>query len=208
LLLSAFWAAAWLRRNLIPHFGADTLSPAQGQAALFSVFAALAASIAVVKRVEFPRGRRAWACASIGVGLFVIPAVLAACAQGWVSELDRVAVFSLTPVFAVVLEPYVQDSAPRQGKAALAGALAAVAGILFLFPLDIPGSFRALAALCALLVAAFGIAVTNCLAVRLARNLAGHSMLPMAARPAPPAPSVLPRPLPSRRALHGAGVRC
>jgi drug/metabolite transporter (DMT)-like permease len=181
LLLSALWAVASLRTDLIPQFGAETLPPAQGQAALFSVFAAVAASIAVAQHVEFPRGRRAWACASIGIGLFVVPAVLAAYAQGWVSKLDQVAVFSLTPVFAVILEPYLHDSATRQGKAALASTLAAVAGILLLFPLDIPGSFRAGAALCALLAAAFVVAATNCLAVRLAHNIAGRSTLPMAA---------------------------
>ena len=182
LLLSALWALASLRTDLLPHFGEDTLSPVQGQAVLFSVFAAVAASIAVARRVEFPRGRRAWACAGIGLGLFVVPAALAAYAQGWVSTLDRVAVFSLTPVFAAVLEPYLQGSEPRPGRAALAGALAAVAGIFCLLPLDIPGSFRAGTALCVLLAAAFGIAATNCFAVRVARNFAGRSTLPMAAQ--------------------------
>jgi drug/metabolite transporter (DMT)-like permease len=151
------------------------------QAVIFSVFAAVAASIAVARRVKFPRKRQAWACAGIGLGLFVVPATLVACAQGMVSTLDRVAVFSLTPVLAVVLEPYMQGTAPRQGMAALAGSLVAVAGIFLLLPLDIPGSFGAGAALCALLAAAFSIAATNCLAVRLARNLAGRSTLPMAA---------------------------
>ena len=182
LLLSALWAGASLRADLLPNVGAETLSPVQGQAVLFSVFAAVAASIAVARRLEFPHGRRAWACAGIGIGLFVIPAVLWACAQGWVSTLDRVAVFSLTPVLAVVLEPYLQGSEPRQGKAALASALAAVGGIFCLLPLDIPSSFRAGAALCMLLAAAFGIAATNCFAVRLARDLAGRSSLPMAAQ--------------------------
>jgi drug/metabolite transporter (DMT)-like permease len=182
LLLSALWAVASLRTGLLPHFGADALSPAQGQAVLFFVFAAVAASIAVARRAEFPRGRRAWACAAIGLGLFVVPAAVAAYAEGWVSTLDRVAVFSLTPIFAVVLEPYLQGSEPRQGKAALVGGLAAVAGILCLLPLDIPGSFHAGVALCVLLAAAFGIAATNCFAVRLAHNLTGRSTLPMAAQ--------------------------
>jgi drug/metabolite transporter (DMT)-like permease len=181
LLLSALWAAASLRTDLFPSLGADSLSPAMHQAVIFSVFAAVAASIAVARRVEFPRKRQAWACAGIGLGLFVVPATLVACAQGMVSTLDRVAVFSLTPVLAVVLEPYMQGTAPRQGMAALAGSLVAVAGIFLLLPLDIPGSFGAGAALCALLAAAFSIAATNCLAVRLARNLAGRSTLPMAA---------------------------
>jgi drug/metabolite transporter (DMT)-like permease len=181
LLLSALWAGASLRTNFLPHFGADTLSPVQGQAVLYSVLAAVAASMAVARRVEFPRQRHAWACACVGLGLFVVPAALAACAQGLVPTLDRVAVFSLTPVFAVVLEPHLQGTSPRQGKAALAGALAAVAGILCLFPLDIPGSFGAGAALFALLGAAVAIAAINCFAVRLARNLANRSSLPMAA---------------------------
>jgi drug/metabolite transporter (DMT)-like permease len=181
LLLSALWALASLRTDLLPHFGSNTPSPVQRQAVLFSVFAAVAASIAVARRVEFPRGRRAWACAGIGLGLFVVPTTLAAYAQDWVSTLDRVAVFSLTPIFAIVLEPYLQGSEPRPGKAALAGALAAVAGILCLLRLDIPGSFRAGAALCMLLAAALGIAATNCLAVGLAHNLSVRSTLPMAA---------------------------
>jgi drug/metabolite transporter (DMT)-like permease len=182
LLLSALWAFASLRAELFPAFGTDSLSPAARQAALFSVFAAVAASVARARRVEFPRGRRAWACAGIGLGLFVVPDALLTCAQGWVPSLDRVAVFSLTSVFAVVLEPYVQGSEPPQGKAALAGALAAVAGILFLLALDIPRSFLAGAALCVLLAAALGIAATYCLAVRLARSLPGRSALPMAAQ--------------------------
>jgi drug/metabolite transporter (DMT)-like permease len=183
LLLSVLWATASLQKELFPHFDADTpLPPVLRQAVFYSVFAALAASVAVARRIEFPRGRHAWGCTGIGVGLFVVPAALVACAQGWVSMLDRVAIFSLTPVLAVVLEPHLAGSAPPQGKAALAGALAAVAGILCLFPLDIPGSFRAGAALCALLAAAVSIAVTNCLAVRLAPNLASRSSLPMAAQ--------------------------
>jgi drug/metabolite transporter (DMT)-like permease len=182
LLLSALWAIAWMRNDLFPHLDADVLSPAQGQAAVFSIFAAVAASIALARRIEFPRGRRAWASAGIGVGLFVVPAGLAACAHGWVSQLDQIAVFSLTPIFAIVLEPYLQDNALRQGKSALAGALAAITGILCLFPLDLPGSFRAGVAWCSLLGAVVSIAATNCLAVRLAQSLPERSTLPIAAQ--------------------------
>ena len=46
LRLSALWAVSSQRTDLLPQSGADTLPPAQRQAALFSVFAALAASIA------------------------------------------------------------------------------------------------------------------------------------------------------------------
>src|SRR5215469_15574339 len=134
LLLSALWAAASLRTDLFPAFGTDGLPAALRQAVLYFVFAAVAGSLSVARRVEFPRGRYAWACAGIGFGLFVLPAALVAFAQDWLPSLDRVALYSLTPVFAVVLEPYLQGSEPRHGRAALAGALAAVAGILLLLP--------------------------------------------------------------------------
>ncbi len=88
----------------------------------------------------------------------------------------------LTHVFAVVLQPYLQDGPPGRGKAALAGSICAVAGILFDFPIDVPGSIRAGTALCTLVAAALGIAVTNCFAVRLARTVANCSILPMAAQ--------------------------
>jgi drug/metabolite transporter (DMT)-like permease len=184
LLLSALWAVGSLRADLFPHAGTDTLPHALGEAALFSFFAVAAACIAAARGLEFPRGRDAWGCAGIGLGLFLFPAALVACAQGELSTLDRVAAFSLTPVFAVVLEPHLQGSIPRLGKAALGAALTAVTGILCLFPLDIPGSFRAAMALLALLAASFAIAAANCIAVRLAFRLAGRSILPMAAQAA------------------------
>jgi len=108
------WAADSLRGDLFPHFGVESLSTAQRQAALYSVFAAVAACLAVARRVEFPRGRSAWACAGVGLGFFVVPSALGAFVQDRASALDRVAVFSLTPVFAAVLEPYLQDSGLRR----------------------------------------------------------------------------------------------
>lgn len=182
LLLSGLWAISSLSSELLPHSSGAMLSAMQRQAALFSGFAALAACIAIARRLNFPRGRLAWACAGVGLGLFVLPSVLVFFAQGTISTLDRVAVFSLTPVFAVVLEPYLQDVPTGRGKAALAGCICAVAGILFVFPLDIPGSIRAAAALCAVVAASLGIAVTNCVAVRMARRFADGSTLPMAAQ--------------------------
>lgn len=181
LLLAGLWAVSSLSSDVFSHAGGGALSPMQRQAVLFSAFAAVAASIAVARHLDFPRGRLALACAGIGLGLFVLPSLLVSFAQDTISTLDRVAVFSLTPVFAVVLEPYLQGDLPRRGKAALAGSIGAVAGILFLFPLDVPGSVRAAEALCALVAAALGIAVANCFAVRLARTVANDSTLPMAA---------------------------
>lgn len=177
-LLSALWAFGWLLPDLFPQSGATTVSLPLGQAILFSAFAAMTAVIAKMRRLEFPRGRRAWIGAGIGVGLFVVPASAAAFARGWISNFDEVAVLCLTPVFAVVMEPYLQDNPPRKGR----GALVAIAGILCLVPLETPGSFRAAAALVVLLVAAFVLAATNCFAVRLASAVGSRSTLPMAAQ--------------------------
>src|SRR6185437_12236782 len=60
LLLSALWALGAVRTELFPRFGLVTVSHALGQAVLFFIFAVVAACIAVVRRVEFPRGRSAW----------------------------------------------------------------------------------------------------------------------------------------------------
>lgn len=181
LLLAVLWAVSSLSSDLLPHSTGEMPGPMQRQAALFSVFAVLAAFIALARRLHFPRGRRALACAGTGLGLFVVPSILVFFAHGAISALDRVAVFSLTPVFAVVLEPYFEESPAGRGKAALAGAMSAVAGVLLVLPLDIPGSYRAAAALCALVAAAIAIAAANCFAVRLAHTLADGSILPMAA---------------------------
>jgi hypothetical protein len=181
LLLSMLWASGWLLTDLFPSFGANSFSLPLRQAVVFSAFAAMTASIAVVQRHEFPSGRRAWASAGIGLGFFVIPTSAAAFAQGWISNLDEVAVLCLTPVFAVVLEPWLDDHPPRRGRAALAGALVAVAGILCLFPLEIPSSFRAGVELLVLLVTAFALAAPNCIAVRVARGVPGRDLAARAA---------------------------
>ena len=182
LLLSMLCAFGWLLPDLFPRTGANPISLPLGQAILFSVFAAMTTSIAMVQRLEFPRGHHAWVCASFGVGFFVIPTSAAAFARNSVSDFEAVAVVCLTPIFAVVLEPYLQDSPPRKGKAALAGALVAIAGILSLVPLEAPSSFRAGVALFVLLLTACELAATNCIAVRIAVNTPGRSTLPMAAQ--------------------------
>ena len=186
LLLSALWALDWLVPDLFPGSAPNVFSLPARQAILFSAFAVVTASLALMqriqfRRVQFPRGRLAWASAGIGLGFFVIPTSAAAFARDRISSLDAAAVFCLTPVFAVVLEPYLQDCSPRKGRAALAGALVAIAGILFLFPLETPSSWREAVALLVLLVTAFGIAATNCVAVRLAHVVPSESTLPMTA---------------------------
>jgi drug/metabolite transporter (DMT)-like permease len=181
LLLSALWAVGWLLPDLFPGSAQNVFSLPSRQAILFSVFAVMTASLTLVRRIQFLRRRLAWASVGIGLGFFVIPTGAAAFARDRISSLDAVAVLCLTPVFAVVLEPYLQDCSPRKGKGVLAGVLVAIAGILFLFPLETPSAWREAVALLVLLVTALTIAATNCVAVRLAHAVPDGSTLPMAA---------------------------
>lgn len=182
LLLSTLTAIGWLLPDLFPHFSTKGLSIPWGQAILFSFFAAMASSIALARKYEFPKGWRALAWPSIGVSLFVIPAIAVAFAQGQVSNFDQVAVLCLTPLFALVLDPHLQQNAPRRIKAGPPAALIAIAGILCLFPLETPASFRAAAALLFLVVTSFEIAAANCIAVRLATAGPTRATFPAAAQ--------------------------
>lgn len=184
LVLSALWAVGWLLPDLFPHWASVGISLPMGQAILFSVFAVSAGSIAVARRQPFPRGRRAWGAVGAGVGLFVIPAGADTYARGSISSFDAVAVLCLVPVFAVVLEPYLQNCSPRRGKGALAGCLIAIAGILCFLPLETPSSVHAGVALCALLLTALEIAAANCVAVSLAQRGAEGSIVSLAAEAA------------------------
>lgn len=182
LLLSALWALDWLLPDLFPGSVENVFSLPLRQAILFSAFTAIATSLVIVRGQKFLRGSLAWKSAWVGVGFFVIPTGGVAFAQHWTSSLDGAAVLCLTPLFAVVLDPYLQDCPPRRGRGSLAGALIAVAGILFLIPLETPSSFRQGVALIVLVGTSFTIAATNCVAVRLARAAGEGSAIPIAAQ--------------------------
>ena len=68
LLLSALWALDWLVPDLFPGSAPNVFSLPARQAILFSAFAVVTASLALMqriqfRRVQFPRGRLAWALA-------------------------------------------------------------------------------------------------------------------------------------------------
>ncbi len=146
------------------------------------LLAMTATLFALVRRAPWPGGRQAWACLLVGGGLFVAPALLLRFAEGWVSALAQVALFSLTPVFAVVLEPHLgSGGAGTQSRGGLAAALVAVTGMLCVFPVEIPQSAEAGFAFCAVVLAAACVAAANCAAVRVARAMPGRSTAPLAA---------------------------
>ena len=190
LLLSFLWALDSLRSDLFPHSFASA-RPSQettleNEAVSFLLLAIAAALFSAIRVARWPRGRHLLSAIAVGLGLFAVPAVLVSLSATWVSATTRVAIFSLVPVFAVVLSPHlgphVDADAEPSTMPGLIGALAAVAGTLCIFPLQLPNSIPSTAAIAALLFAALSLAAANCHAVRLARaNQPEASLAPLAA---------------------------
>ena len=172
LLLCLLWSLGSLRGDLIPSTGLDQglRSGLVRQAIPFAMLAIGAALFAAARREVWPRGREFVACALIGLSLFVAPTVMVYLARIWISDLTRVALFSIVPVFAVIFEPYIATGLEVRVKGGLAAALVAVVGTLFVFPLDLPQSVAAAIAFCGVLLAAACVSAANCWAVRVANR--------------------------------------
>jgi drug/metabolite transporter (DMT)-like permease len=175
LALSLLWAAGSLRADLLPAGAFSALPPFLSAAIPLALLAVVAAILALLRRSAWPRGRQALSALWITFGLFIAPAWLLHLTHGSVPSLTRVALFSLVPVFAVVLEPHIDPEASRPSFG-FAASLAAMLGMLLLFGFQMPSSLTAAAAQCALILAASLIAVANCLAVRATRTLTRGSL--------------------------------
>ena len=167
LTLSLIWAWASLRIDLLPgNSTALHFPPLIAQALPLGLFAILAGLIALIGRGGWPTSKELSTAVSVGLGLFVVPAFLTAWSNEWIGPSTKVALFSLTPVFAVVLEPYLGDEdAPQLGHA-FAAALIAVAGTLLVFSIDIPRSPTSGLAFLGVIVASASVAAANCIGVR------------------------------------------
>ena len=179
LLLSLLWAAASLRSDLLPGATTPNSSPLLMQATLLAVFAIVSASAAIVRKAQWPHGQALILSVLAGIGLFVVPALLIAVAKGSIDESTRVALFSLVPVFAVVLEPHIGTASSPQ-RAGLAAGLVAVVGTLLVFPMELPQTLPAAFAFGGIVLAVVSIAAANCLAVRIVSNSAAPSLLSFA----------------------------
>jgi len=179
-LLSFFWALDGLAPDLFPILRHGSLPGMERQAITFAFLAAGAIVFAIARRNKRPTRRHAIAWAATGVLMLALPVLLTFAAQAWVSQLDRVAIFSLTPVMAAVLEPHIGNATHRSNGALLAG-LIAVAGVLAIFPLSVPGTPAATLAVLAVVTAAACAAIGNCIAVRLATSYAEFSVAVCAA---------------------------
>lgn len=174
ILLSFFWALDGLAPDLFPALRHSVMPVMERQAITFAIVALGAAVYAVARRINLPNRREGFAWATAGVLMFAAPAMLTLFTQSSVSQLERVAIFSLVPVFAVVLEPHI-GYATRHNNGALLASLTAVAGALAIFPLSVPGTPAAVLGVFALVIAAACAAIGNCIAVRIAGSQVEYS---------------------------------
>src|SRR6185503_14678970 len=172
LLLSLLWAVGWLRADLSPGSGGWLrLNPLWQEAALLGVFAVATALGGVILKRRWPTGRVAFRTVLAGFGLFVVPAVLGFVAGEWIDGATRVALFSLTPLFAVIFEPHIGSNSEKgETRGAFAAAMIAVAGTFLIFPFELPHSYASAGAILGVLVAAGSVAAANCLGVELVQQ--------------------------------------
>ena len=173
--LSLLSACGVLKQIVFTSGAADELPHGERQALPFVLLAIAMCGLAVMRGVEWPRGRAFWNAVLIGLGLFVVPAWLISYADAWIPAFGRTALLTLTPVFAFVFEPYLNSDigvnedgdevAPTANRNDLVAGLVALVGALCVFPAGIPASIEAGAALCAVIAAAACIAAANCKAV-------------------------------------------
>jgi drug/metabolite transporter (DMT)-like permease len=167
LILCLLWALDGLAPDLFPVLRRAPMPAMERQAITYALFAVVAFLLAMLQKARVPGFRRVVMWAAVGMLAFGAPVLLGVAAQGWVPQLERVAIFSLAPVFAVVLEPHITGT-PVRSNSALLAALVAIGGTLCIFPLSIPANTAAALAALVVVVAAVCAAVGNCLAVQLA----------------------------------------
>jgi drug/metabolite transporter (DMT)-like permease len=190
LLLCFLWSVDSLRSDFAPGAMAG-MPPFSREGLHLSVFALVAAALALLRRAAWPKGRQVWDSVLIGLGLFVPPALLSVFPDDTMPDLTRVVLFSLAPVFAVVFEPYLGRLAEPQSKWGLMAALGCVIGTLGVFPLYIPRNLPSAAAFFGVIVAVACIAAANCWAVRCVSSLPRGSGTTVAAIAAFAAAAVL-----------------
>jgi len=181
LFLCFLWSLSSLRIDLLPALDNQAMPPMEKQALPLGLLAITSSLFALTKRQKWPQGRQILSAILIGLGLFVAPAVLVSLSNQGISQLTRVALFSLVPVFTVVLEPHISEpraagTTGQQHRGALLAALLAVGGTLCIFPAEVPSSIAAAGAFGAVVLAAACIATASCFAAKAAHELPINTM--------------------------------
>ena len=182
LLLSLLWAFGMLRSDLLPGLIVSPLPYLQKQALSFALLTILTSLASALRREGWPCRRLLWDSVLVGLGLFVIPLALTTLAADLVPGLAQAAtLFTLTPVFALVFEPYMSPGTATQSRGGLIAALASIVGALYVFPVGIPTSLQAAGGLCAMILATACVAAANCKAVATAKEFSeGSTAMPAA----------------------------
>jgi drug/metabolite transporter (DMT)-like permease len=136
---------------------------------------------AFVRKASWPRGSVLGSTILAGIGLFAAPSLLIEIARGNIDDITRVALFSLTPVFAVVFEPYLGTGSTSQQRGGLAASLIAVCGTLLVFPFNVPQTGAAVLGFSGILAAVASVAAANCFSVGLACKQTGPAAFSFAA---------------------------
>jgi drug/metabolite transporter (DMT)-like permease len=182
LFLCLLWASGSLRSDLLPgSTPSGSSSSVVRQAIPLAILAGISAVAAFVRKASWPHGSVLGSTILAGVGLFAAPSLLIEIAKGNIDDITRVALFSLTPVFAVVFEPYLGSGSASQQRGGLAASLIAVCGTLLVFPFNVPQSGAAVLAFSGILAAVASVAAANCLSVRLVREQPAGSSFSFAA---------------------------
>ncbi|HWA94322.1 MAG TPA: hypothetical protein VG844_06940 [Terracidiphilus sp.] len=183
LTLSLLWALDSLRNDLWPgpFRAANRLPFFEHEYLRWTVLASAVVLLALVRRSKWPARRVLFHATLTGLGIFVVPVLLIHACGGIVPDLTRVALFSLTPLLALVFEPFLGAAGLSNAKGGMAAALVLVAGAFFLFPFNLPNSMTLALANGLLLIAITVIAAANCWAVRIAHTPSAPSTLAWAA---------------------------
>ena len=180
--LCLLWALSALRGELFPNlFPVSARLPVFASQALVLVLFGLAALLAGKGHAAQRQGIQLLRGLWISCGLFLIPGFALVVARPFVPDFSRVALLSLVPVFAVVLDPYLGTREGSGSRWGLAAAVIAVAGTLCVFPLELPSSLEAAVGFAAVMVAAFSVAAANCRLVCMANTMAAGAVWRVAA---------------------------
>ncbi|MBS1802518.1 MAG: hypothetical protein JST28_04090 [Acidobacteria bacterium] len=178
LLLCLIWAMGWVRADLAPGSAPGLkVNPLWNEAALLGTFAVLAGVAGAILKKRWPTGNELRKALAVGVGLFVAPAVLNPFIKDQSEDTTRVALFSLTPLFAVIFERHLRRfDESHEIRGGFLAAMVAVAGTFLVFPVELPHSYASAFAMLAVIISAAVVAATNCLGVEIVQR---HDVCPL-----------------------------
>lgn len=169
LLLCMLSAIAALRADLFPNLSTP-LPAIEKQALTLGLLAVAAIAILAFRRTSIPNQSHNVTAIWIAVGfaLFTLPALLSFFAERMASGSPSPVLFTLVPVFAIVLQPHLAENASQPRSLALPAALVSLYGSLQTFPFALPNSVTGALALLAGVLSAFILATGLCLVARAA----------------------------------------